>query len=154
MWHPVRQLTRYTTTFQPVPQLVTFWSPTQILTVLLLFFNCIVPMRFLPREIWDAFPRESQLRQSRTTQPTVHAGCFSISIIHRTPTWTTGSLTCAQMLMHAVAHRGCTDTRKRVCTESWLWKKNPLPHHGIKPTSAGWRSDALTNWATSPLLNN
>ena len=53
-----------------------------------------------------AFPRESQLRQSSTTQPTVHAGCFSVSIIHRTLTWTTGSLTCAQMLMHALAHGG------------------------------------------------
>ena len=70
-------------------------------------------MRFLPREIWDAFPRESQLRQSRTTQPTVHAGCFSISIIHRTPTWTTGSLTCAQTLIQAVAHGGVrTHTRE------------------------------------------
>ena len=41
---------------------------------------------------------------SRTTQPTVHAGCFSVSIIHRTLTWTTALLTCAQLLMHAVAH--------------------------------------------------
>ena len=24
--------------------------------------------------------------------------------------------------------RGCTDTCKRVCTENWLWEKNPLPH--------------------------
>ena len=30
------------------------------------------------------FPWESQLRQSRATQPTVHAGCFSVSKIHRT----------------------------------------------------------------------
>ena len=28
----------------------------------------------------------------------------SVSIVHRTLTWTTGSLTCAQMLMHAIAH--------------------------------------------------
>ena len=46
-------------------------------------------------------PRENQLRQSRVTQPTVHAGCFRV---HRTLTWTTGSLTCAQMLMHPIAH--------------------------------------------------
>ena len=44
-----------------------------------------------------AFPVESQLRQGRTTQPTVHAGCLSVSIIHRTLTWTTGSLTCTHM---------------------------------------------------------
>ena len=48
--------------------------------------------------------------------------------------------------------RGCTDTRKRVCTESWLREKNPLPHRGIDPASAAWRSDALINWATSPPL--
>ena len=63
-------------------------------------------MGFPPWEIWVAFPGESQLRQSRDTQPTVHDGCFRVSIIHRTPTWTTGSLTCAQMLMHAIAHGG------------------------------------------------
>ena len=50
---------------------------------------------------------------SRATQPTVHAGCFSVSIIHRTLTWITGSLTCAQMLMHAIAHGGViTDVRE------------------------------------------
>ena len=69
-------------------------------------YNCIVPVGFLPWEIRVAFPGESQLRQSRSTQPTVHAGCFSVSIIHRTLTWTTGSLTCAQVLMHAFAHGG------------------------------------------------
>ena len=34
---------------------------------------------------------------SHATQPTVHAGCFSVSLINHTPTWTTGPLTCAQM---------------------------------------------------------
>ena len=47
-------------------------------------------------------------------------------------------------------HTGCTYTRKRVCTESWLWEKNPLPPRGIEPASAAWPTDALTNWATSP----
>ena len=69
-------------------------------------FNTAVlsQMGFLPWETRVAFSGESQLRQSRATQPTVHAGCFSVSIIHRTLTWTTGSLTCAQMLMHAIAN--------------------------------------------------
>ena len=70
------------------------------------FNNCIVPMGFFPWEIEVALLRESQLRQSRTTQPTVRAGCFSVSIIHQTQTWTTGSLTCTQMLMYAIAQRG------------------------------------------------
>ena len=63
---------------------------------------------------WDFFhgkfgqlsPGQSQLRRSRATQPTVHAGCFIVSIIHRPLTWTTGSLTCTQILMHATDHAG------------------------------------------------
>ena len=90
------------------------------------------------------FPRG---KPAATESRTVYAGCFSVSIIRWTLTWTTGSLTCAQM---CVFTRGCTDTRKRVCTESWLWEKNPLPHRWIEPASAAWRSDALTNWATAP----
>ena len=61
-------------------------------------------MGFLPWEIWVAFPGESQLQQSRTTQPRVHAGCFKCSILHQTLTWTTG--TCTQLLMHVIAHMG------------------------------------------------
>ena len=63
-------------------------------------------MGFLPWEIRVAVSGESQLRQSRAIQPTVHAGCFSFPTIHQTLTWTTGSLTRAQMLMHGIAHRG------------------------------------------------
>ena len=60
-------------------------------------------MGFLPWEIRVAFHRESQQQKSRATQPTVHARCFSVSIIHQTLTWTKGSLTCIQMLMHVIA---------------------------------------------------
>ena len=68
--------------------------------------SSIVKLGFLPSKIRVVFPGESQLRQSRATQPTVHAGCFSVSMIHRTLTWTSGSFTCAQMAMHATAHGG------------------------------------------------
>ena len=51
-------------------------------------------MGFLPRKIRVAFSEESQLQQSCATKPTVHAECFSVSIIHRTLTWTTGSIMC------------------------------------------------------------
>ena len=34
--------------------------------------------------------------------------------------------TCAQIVIHVIAHRGCVHT-KRVCTESWLGEKN-MPH--------------------------
>ena len=55
------------------------------------FYNCIVPVGFLPWKIRVVFPGERQLRQSRAAQPTVHAGCFSVSIICWTLTWTRGS---------------------------------------------------------------
>ena len=107
------------------------------------FFNtCIVPLGFLLSETRVNFPGESHLRQNRATRPTVHAGCFSVSIIHRTLTWTTGSLKCAQMLTHAIAHCGCTDTVR----ESALKvdpKTSPFPHRGIEPASAVCRSDAV-----------
>ena len=32
--------------------------------------------------------------------------------------------------------RGQYRHHERVCTESWLWEKNPLPHWGVKPASA------------------
>ena len=67
-------------------------------------YNCILPIGFPSWEIGVAFPGESQLRQSHAIQAKVHAGCFSVFIIHRTLTWTTESLTYAQMLMHAIAH--------------------------------------------------
>ena len=47
---------------------------------------------------------------SCTTQPTAHAGCFSVSIIHQILTQTTRS--CAQMLMHAIAHMGVDALRE------------------------------------------
>ena len=82
----------------------------------------------------------------------LHAGYVCVVIINQTLTQTTGSLSCAHILIHAIAHGGV-----RTAEESLCWKltpgeekKNPLPHRGIEPASAAWRSDALTNWATSP----
>ena len=117
---------------------------------------CIArPIGISPKGNWDYFPREIQLRQSRATQATVHAGCMSVSIIHRTLTcvhagclsvsiihrtltWTTGSLTCAQMLMYVVAHGDdLSGHRKRVLVDSGSL------HQGTEPVSAACRSDAL-----------
>ena len=61
-------------------------------------------MGFLPWEIQVASPGKASCN-SLVTHPTVHAGCFSVSIIHPTVTWTTGSLTCTQMFMHVIVHR-------------------------------------------------
>ena len=63
-------------------------------------------MGFLPWEIRVALPGESQQQQSRATLAGVHAGCFSVSLIHRTLTWTTRSLTCECDLFACVVHLG------------------------------------------------
>ena len=99
--------------------------------LLLLFFTTVLSQ-------WDFFHGKFRLLSlgkascdSHTTQPTVLARCFSVSIFNQTLTWTAGSLTCAQMLMHAVAHWSVQThvcKTKRVCTENWFWEKNPLPH--------------------------
>ena len=66
--------------------------------LLLYFFTTLSSQwNFSHRKFGLLSPRESQLRQSRVTQPTVRAWCFSVFTIPRTLTWTTGSLTCAQM---------------------------------------------------------
>ena len=41
---------------------------------------------------------------SRATQPTVHAGCFRVPIIHGNLTWSTGSVTSAQTSVHAIVY--------------------------------------------------
>ena len=40
-------------------------------------------------------------------------------------------------------HKGVCRRHTRVCTESWLMEKNPLPHRGIEPASVACESDAL-----------
>ena len=47
----------------------------------------------------------------------VRAGYVCVAIIHQTLTWTTGSLSGAHMLMHAIAHGGARTTK-----DSLHWK--------------------------------
>ena len=51
-------------------------------------------MGISPMRNSGCFPCEKLAVNSCATQPTVHAGGFSVSIIHRTLTWSTGSWTC------------------------------------------------------------
>ena len=99
--------------FKPFFVVVVFSSLTCLATVVTRLVPFFLPLLFKPycptgtspmMGNLDCFPQESQLRQSHTSQPTVHAGCFSVSIIHGTLTWTPGSLTCTQMLMLAIAY--------------------------------------------------
>ena len=66
-------------------------------------------MGFLQWEIQVAFPRESQLQQNCTTQLNVHAGCFNVSTIHQTLTWTNGIFNVCTDLYVCDCTWGCTD---------------------------------------------
>ena len=63
-------------------------------------------------------------------------------MIQQTLTQTTGHLTCAQMLMHAMAH-GNVQSHVRESALKGDWEKNPLPHWGIEPALAECWSHAL-----------
>ena len=115
---------------------------------ILLSNKCIVPLGFLPWETQVAFPGESQLLQSRTTQPMVHAGCVNVSISHQTLTWTAGALTCTRILVRVIALGGGGWGVHTHLSQSALkvdWEKNPLPQWRIKPASVACQSD------TSPI---
>ena len=92
-------------------------------------------------------PWKSQLWQSRATQPTVHAGCFSVSIFHRTLTWTTGSWTCAQMLMHTTAHGGVQTPQESLHWKLTLGEKS-LAAPVNRTSLSGVTVRRSTNWAT------
>ena len=91
-------------------------------------------MGFLPWEIQVAFPGESQLRQSLATQPTTHAGCLTVSIIHRTLTRTNNPLNSDMdyriFIVRTDVHacdctRGCTDTEREAALKVDSGKKIP-----------------------------
>ena len=55
------------------------------------------PNGISPMENSDCLPRGEPAAKSRATQPTVHVGCYSVSIFSQTLTWITATWTCAQM---------------------------------------------------------
>ena len=64
-----------------------------------------------------------------------------------------GFLTCAQMLMHAIAHGGCTDTVRESTVE--LGEKKSLPRRGLEPASKlrpAFQSDTLPAELSLPVL--
>ena len=97
-------------------------------------FHCLLFLTTVLSQ-WDFFPIGNSSRFPRgkpaatESHYTTYGACwvfFCVSIIHRTLTWITGSLMFNVNACNCT--RGCTDTCKRVCTENWLWEKNPLPH--------------------------
>ena len=72
--------------------------------------NC--PFRIFPKGYSGFFPWGKPAVTVALPNLCSHAGCLSVSIIHPTLTWTTGSLTCTQMWMHATEHKQHVDTVK------------------------------------------
>ena len=60
----------------------------------------------------------------------VRAGYVCIALLHRTLTWTSGSLSCAQMLMHAIAHGQSQRSRERRSSYSNSAKNRRSYCHG------------------------
>ena len=112
-----------------------------LLLLLLLLLLFIVPLGFLKWEIPVALPRKSQLRQSRATQPMVHAGCFSASISHRTLTRTTRTVRTDVNARDCT--RGCTDTGRESELESESGRKIP------RRTGESY----LRQWCAAPTLH-
>ena len=103
--------------------------------------------------IFFSLSGKSQLRQGRATKPTAHAGCFSVSIIHRTLTHTTGSLTCVRMLTNTIVHAGCRDTVRKSALKVDPREEKSLPAPGNRTCVSGVPVRCSTNWTTFPPRN-
>ena len=100
-------------------------------------------MGFLSREIRVDFHGESQLQQSRATQPTEHAGCFCVYINPPKSDMDYRIFNMRTDVNACGCTQGCTDTVRESALKADSERKNPLPHRGIEPASAACRSDAL-----------
>ena len=78
-------------------------------------------------------------------------GCRCLGFLTNIYRWLPvfGIFNVQQMLMHAVAHRGCADSVTEVD-----WEKNPSLHRGLEPASVlrlAFQSDALPAELSPPL---
>ena len=95
------------------------------------FFKFILELHYLLWEVWITWAgcgyRNHRNNAAQSCQCVQHFcvssqwyGCECL-----------GFLICAQMLMHAIAHRGCTDTVRESALRA-DWEKNPWSHWGIE----------------------
>ena len=122
LWHFRRLLD--TVPCQAAPALRSLFSLGYLLFHLFIY-NRTVLLGFLPWEIRVAFLGESQLRQSRATQPTVRAGCFSVSIIQRVSDMDYGIFNGRTDAKACGCTRGCTDTVRESALKADCGRKLP-----------------------------
>ena len=78
----------------------------------------------------------------------VRAGYICVAIIHQTDMDHRISIMCTDVNACDCTQQ-CTNTERESALKADSGKKIPLLNQGIEPVSTAWRSDALTNWATS-----
>ena len=116
------------------------------------FYTCIVQMVFLPWEIQVYFPRESKLQQLH--YPT-YGACWVLWCFHNplNSDFDYGIFNVLTDINPWNCIQECTDTRKRVCTESWLGEKS-LVTPGNRTCVSSVLVQCSINWAASPPISN
>ena len=125
------------------------------LIIFLYFVHFVAPMGISPKGNPGRFP-QGKPAATQSCYPILinykaHAGSFRVCIIHRTLTWTTGSLACVHLIIltRAYTHGGWT-RRQRVST-TFLTRKNSPKFFtcsfftGFEPQVFGSRVRRFTN---------
>ena len=107
----------------------------------------MAPFGVFPWEIRSDFRKqegESQLRQNRVTQRTVHAGCLSVSIIHRTLDTDYTIFNVRADVNACDCTQGCADPLRESALKVDCWReKKYFAAPGNRTCSAACQSDAL-----------
>ena len=121
-----------------------------------ILYTLLSQWEFLPWKIWVAFargkPAATESRYPTLGNCKVHAGCFCASIIHRTLTWTTGSLMC----IHYICDHSYACVYTLITSQHNVFDLEKLPHiflvlltpAGFEPRVFGFRAQYCTHWAT------
>ena len=85
----------------------------------------------------------------------VRAGYICVSIIQRTLTWTAGSLSCAQTLMHAIAQRGVRTPKESLHWKLTLGRKSlAAPRNRTCVSGVTVRCSSQLSYIPPPLFRN
>ena len=108
---------------------------------------------FLLWKIRVAFPKEIQLPNPKQNNYKAHAGSFRVSTIHRTLTWTSGSLTCVPDHSYACVYTrglGMSTSQHNIFDSEKLSQVCLvlLTQTGFEPRVFGSRARRSTHWAT------
>ena len=128
----------------------------RILFSFLILFTTVLSQRDFSHGKFGLLSLGTASCDSHATQPTVHVGCLSVSIIHQTLTRTAGSLTCAQILMCEIAHGGVRTHVRESALKVDSGRK--IPCHTRESNLRQWcdgpMSNQLSHIPTNPVLSS